>query len=348
MDTLLAPTLPSSCYTETSHFQLEKEKLFFPTWLYLAHQKQIPHTLDYITLNLLGELPLVLYRDEAGDIKSFYNICRHRGAKLLTKTEGNLGQDGFKCSYHGWNYSSHNGQVKAIPFCDIKKLPSEKLAALNLIPFSLKVIDGFIFGKKSKTDPEEKPYLEFFSELQKINYPWQDFTHFKTISVLGDFNWKTWVDGFQECYHCHTVHPCLKKDFGLQDYLIENFSNFSAHSCLRRTTSESGTFDGKWFWLFPNLGLPLYEKVFYSLQVNPIAAEKTQLIYNFFGRNDASLREKSRFIEFVELLTQEDVNICLQVQQNIRSEVYQHGHLVLDREHGVQHFHQMVSQAVQV
>ena len=62
----------------------------------------------------------------------------------------------------------------------------------------------------------------------------QDQWQFVAATFPTSTHWKIWVDGFQECYHCATVHPCLNSDFSLRRYKIENKDRFSFHSCMRK------------------------------------------------------------------------------------------------------------------
>ena len=46
-------------------------------------------------------------------------------------------------------------------------------------------------------------------ELQLKKYDLQKFKIFGQLEIIGNFNWKTWVDGFQECYHLSNNSPYI-------------------------------------------------------------------------------------------------------------------------------------------
>jgi len=93
------------------------------------------------------------------------------------------------------------------------------------------------------------------------------YTFHSTIVRDLDINWKTFVDGFQECYHCEIVHPGLARDFKLAAYKVDTFKNYCRHHCERKderkdsNASSSGSSDGMWLFVLPNLGLNCYSVV---------------------------------------------------------------------------------------
>src|SRR2546423_2174342 len=72
-----ASSLPAQLYTDAAVPQTEKEKIFLRTWQVIGHVSQLQQPGDYITANLVGE-PLLIVRNAKGELKGFYNVCRHR------------------------------------------------------------------------------------------------------------------------------------------------------------------------------------------------------------------------------------------------------------------------------
>jgi len=167
----------------------------------------------------------------------------------------------------------------------------------------------------------------------------------------GDFNWKVWVEGFQECYHCPTIHPLFNKDFHLSQYQVENKDHFSVHHCTRKQSLLTGSFEGLWLWLFPNCGLPCYEKAYYSMRINPKSATKTELIYTFFTSEQFQTEEEHAFFNFVKEITDEDIRICERVQRNLvevgGTSLFEQAYLNRTRENGVHYFHQLIRKALE-
>ncbi len=75
----LEPTLPAALYLSDTIFALEKEHLFFASWMCAAREEQIPNPGNSLVLNVVGQ-SILLVRNREGLLRAFYNVCRHRGS----------------------------------------------------------------------------------------------------------------------------------------------------------------------------------------------------------------------------------------------------------------------------
>ena len=101
-------------YTDAGIFRDEMTHIFGGTWVYLAHESQIPNANDFIT-GKLGLRPLIISRDSEGTIRALYNRCTHRGTTLCRWEKGNARS--FQCPYHGWNFLN-TGKLRGVPWAD--------------------------------------------------------------------------------------------------------------------------------------------------------------------------------------------------------------------------------------
>ena len=114
---------------------------------------------DYCT-TLIGRQPMIMVRDEDGDVNVLYNRCAHRGTMLCSDRAGNTGNS-FMCSYHGWRFHL-NGRVKTIPVMsgydntrfsldspDTHVKPAARVASYR----------GFVFACLSEDGPDLKSWL---------------------------------------------------------------------------------------------------------------------------------------------------------------------------------------------
>jgi choline monooxygenase len=341
---ILGKTLPAPWYYESGYFEKERKAIFASEWLYAGEQVDLQKKGDYLTFELAG-YPLLLIVDEQQKIRGFHNVCRHRAAPLLTDKKGCHKSSALTCRYHGWTYNL-SGQLVQAPFCDKKLMqPAEDF---SLFEIQVGIFKGLVFVNLDKNAPAfDQSYQAVLQTLVASEYPMEDYNTHASMSKEGNFNWKVWVDGYQECYHCMTIHPVLNKDFSLSKYKIENKEKFSLHSCERKDQSTLGSFNGLWLWVYPNLGLPCYEPCFYTLQVNPISSTQTQLNYRFRFKESVDQATRDEFISVIEKITMEDITICEKVQKNLSAGIFQHGFLSPERENGVDYFHHLVKNAIQ-
>ena len=336
--TELVPTLPAHWYHDPKIFEKERESIFGKEWLYAAESADLKEPGHYVSFRLAG-YPLLMIRGEDQKVRAFHNYCRHRAAPLLPEGKGHLKSPTMTCKYHGWTYGT-DGQLLSAPFCS-SDICQKKELSLNQIQVG-QFHEMFFVNLDPHAAPFEKSWAGVLQEFKDSAYPIQDYHWSEQMMKVGNFNWKVWMEGYQECYHCPTIHPVLNKDFNLKKYKIENKEKYSLHSCERKSESALGTFQGLWLWIYPNHGLPCYEPCTYVLQVNPLDATHTELNYRFRFRSDTNEQERAEFVDLVKKITHEDLDVCEQVQKTLTAGVYKNGYLNLERENGVKYFHDLI------
>ena len=139
--------------------KLEFERIFDRTWMYLAHESEIPARGDYVT-RMLGSAPVVVVRGADGKIHAHLNSCRHRGTKLCRADSGTMQR--FVCPYHGWAYE-HDGRLITTTF-DRHFPDGTDFSELHLIAVPrVESYKGLVFGSLS---PDVPPLGEFLGELR--------------------------------------------------------------------------------------------------------------------------------------------------------------------------------------
>ncbi len=151
---------PAGIFNDPGIFAMEREKVFARSWVYLAHDSEIPEPGDYVLRYILDD-PFIVVRGEDGRISALFNQCRHRGMQVCRSELGNAAH--FRCPYHGWTYRN-DGRLVGVPVQ--KEAYGDHLdkASLGLLPIpQLDTYNGMIFGC---LDPEVMPLGEWLGDIR--------------------------------------------------------------------------------------------------------------------------------------------------------------------------------------
>ena len=207
---ILDATLPSSWYLLPEIFARERERIFLKDWLCIGRVEDIPEG-DALLRQVQGQSIIVL-RNEAGQLRGFYNVCRHRGAQLcgthVPSSDGRGALSGvvgsrIRCPYHSWLYSLDGDLVGTPYMADLD--PAE----FALYPVGVDSWGGFLFVNLT---PAEAPTLaEILGPIpdRVARYPLAALRVGHSIRYEVAANWKVIAENYNECYHCGPVHPEL-------------------------------------------------------------------------------------------------------------------------------------------
>ncbi|HEY7588855.1 MAG TPA: aromatic ring-hydroxylating dioxygenase subunit alpha [Thermoplasmata archaeon] len=200
-----AATLPPSVYFGEEVYRQEIERLFLRSWLNIGHVDMLPEAGDFFTREI-GNESLLFIRGTDGEIRGFYNVCRHRGTRLVEEKEGKKLRS-IVCPYHSWAYSP-DGKLVGAPHTD--GLEAFDKSDFRLHPVKVGLWGGFIWANLDpRAKPFDKEFREFFGKFQHI-----DFSSLKLGAMRvyeTNSNWKILAENYSECYHCAPVHPGLNR-----------------------------------------------------------------------------------------------------------------------------------------
>ena len=99
------PTLTGADYTSDAVYAEERERVWFDGWVCIGRDEEFPNPGDFLVRDIAGE-SVIVTRNQGGEPRAFYNVCAHRGTKLLDETGELCGHVGkaFKCPYHAWSF----------------------------------------------------------------------------------------------------------------------------------------------------------------------------------------------------------------------------------------------------
>ena len=130
-------SLQQAFYNDPDIYQYDMEQVFFADWVFVCHASQVAEPGDTQTFDMDKE-SVIVCRDDNGQIQSFANVCRHRGARI--RAAGASKNKRFVCPYHAWAYGL-NGELTTA-----RMMPEGfNKAAHSLKQIHVEEFYGFIF-----------------------------------------------------------------------------------------------------------------------------------------------------------------------------------------------------------
>ena len=158
-------TLPGKYYTSEEIFQLENKNIFTKQWLYSGHVSNLKKTGSYFLFNI-GNESIIILRDQNEEVKAFYNVCRHRGTRLCSDSEGKFSKT-IQCPYHAWTYDLQ-GNLLAAP--NMNKVTGFDNADYSLHQVAMSVWEGSVFiNLAEKPESFEKAFKPLIGKFKPWN-----------------------------------------------------------------------------------------------------------------------------------------------------------------------------------
>ncbi|RAH42193.1 aromatic ring-hydroxylating oxygenase subunit alpha [Aspergillus brunneoviolaceus CBS 621.78] len=198
---------------------------------------------------------------------------------------------------------------------------------------------GLVFAALGDEAPD---FHEYFPELepllQKVNFTKLPYRH--SIKYEGRFNWKTMVDGYQECLHCQYTHPSFSVYYPPTSYAVHNHRNFSQH-----IADPDKPDDGLFLYFFPNCTLNVYGGGMSSFRVCPTEDPNvTRMEFDYYHMESGEKFEQ--YYKFVRQVAMEDYELCEKAQDNLVRGIYSEGILNPEKENGVSFYQGRVFELV--
>ncbi len=189
--------LDNRIYTDEAIFRAEQERIFRQTWKFVCHESELSNSGDYRVAEV-GAISLIVTRDRDSKIRAFFNVCPHRGARLLRDTAGTITDHRLQCFYHHWSFSTkgeclHISRPEAYASSGI----SRENASLREVRVESSL--GMVFVS---LDDTADPLAQFLgSTLDEVREPLADLEllHYHRIVIRA--NWKLFVETNCEGYH---------------------------------------------------------------------------------------------------------------------------------------------------
>jgi choline monooxygenase len=215
----VSKALSPRLYRDPSVLEVEQSRIFARTWQLAGHVSRLPKPGSYITAQA-GAEPVLVLRDDEGELRAYRNVCRHRGSRLVSGS-GDCGK-AIRCRYHGWTYR-FDGELIGVP--EGRSIPGLQKSELGLFPARVEVVSGLVFVN---LDIRAVPLAEQVAGLGERLDRW-GLEHLKVKHekpTTQPANWKIVVDNYLEGYHVPIAHPGLMRLLDYKRYEVELHDNW--------------------------------------------------------------------------------------------------------------------------
>ncbi len=214
-------------YTDAAVYSAEMAKIFSgPAWIFLGLEQEVLRPGEFLT-TYMGEVPVLIARDDDNTLRIFENVCTHRGAMVERHAHGCTRT--FRCLYHNWSFGL-NGALTGVPkpdsygesFCkEDYPLPSAG---------RVEVFAGLIFASRDPKVPSVPDYLGDLGPIIADTMRWGKVELLGRHRSVIDANWKLFFENTVDAYHAENLHRPLK------NYVVDN-ANYAfpnGHGLIRR------------------------------------------------------------------------------------------------------------------
>ncbi len=348
--------LAVDAYRDAERFQREYKAIFMERPQGLLLSVELPENGSYVARTVLGK-PLLIVRGNDGVVRSFLNVCRHRGAKVCKEGSGKASR--FVCPYHAWTYSR---QGALVGMYGKDKFGATETANLGLTELACQERAGIVWGLLTpglSFDADE--WLgDFAAELETLDLAnWHLFDQ-REIPGPG---WKVTMDGYLEAYHHDQVHATTLALHTIGNLLVHD--TYGPHQRLVMGRKNLGELDAQpeseWNALEK---LRLIHSIFPNMSVSGILGDHCLVSQILPGDNpgetvtrqtilsarvpttDAEIDKSRAFSKMAETaVAGEDYPVGLSIQAGLDSGANK-SFLIGRNEPGIQHYHRMVEKFV--
>ncbi|MET9514493.1 aromatic ring-hydroxylating dioxygenase subunit alpha [Streptomyces sp. NPDC002994] len=356
----LIATLPGDCYTDPDIFRLEQEHIFESMWFCVARSSELARPGAFKTVEV-GRESILVTRSRDHSVRAFFNVCRHRGAKLCTEESGEV-KRAFQCPYHAWTYD-FQGKLIAAP--NLTKMPDVGRTEYGLVNVHVREWLGYVWVCLADNPPsfEEDVIGDVVARLGDVaaidQYSIADLEVGKRIVYDVKANWKLIIENFMECYHCATIHPELTEvlpefaDGYAAQYFVGHGAEFGADvkgftvdgsEGLDRIPTVSA--DRQYFAITvrPQVFINLVPDHVIFHRMYPVAADRTIVECDWLYLKDVvdSGKDVSHSVELFDRVNRQDFDACERCQPAMSSRLYAKGGVLVPSEHHIGAFHDWI------
>lgn len=355
------PDIPLGRYTDAAFYELERTRLFGRSWLYAAHDSELPTKGSYVRRELPGA-DLVVVRGDDGQVRAFRNACRHRGAPVTRDDAGTT--RAFVCQYHSWTYDLE-GRLRRVP--DERDFIGLCTADRSLPSVRCEAWGGWHFVN---LDAGARPLLDALDPLPRLlaDVAASPLRLIDARSVELACNWKILAEAFLEVYHARTVHSTtVAPTLDTRGTVVSLFAN--GHQSMLSPVRSGSRTDGREalatiarvpavlaadvqaaHGIFPNIVAPLDARGFPFLVFWPTAIDRTRLDTVWFAADwgDGPLPGRERWdarLARFDAVMEEDYRNLVPIQRSMDTAAHG-GQVISYAERRIWHVHAWIDRVI--
>lgn len=267
---LSKPDLPNSHYVDTAIytnqkiFDEEMENIWRASWLPICHESELPNPLDFRSLGTFSNIPLVVVRGSDLKIRTFLNVCPHRGNKIVRAPSGNLGvaepsgnPKNMTCMFHGWQF---NAEGKCVEIPREKNGYQDRLCKADVGLREIKTevaYGGFIWISLNDQAGSLKDFVAGAFDFMSTELDSEPLEIFHYQKSLIKANYKLWHETSREFYHDYLHYHNRATGMLQPGYFDRKYTPFpNGHAATGLTTITYEAYEGSKSRILTFPGMP--------------------------------------------------------------------------------------------
>ena len=357
----LLSTLPGTYYTDENIFALERQRIFEQMWFCVARAADLAGPGAFRTVQVGGE-NIIVSRNRRGELRAFFNVCRHRGAALCVEEQGQVSR-AFQCSYHAWTYDL-DGKLIAAP--NLTKMPDVDRVEYGLATIAVREWLGYVWVCLAEDPPPftdvTQAVVDRLGDMESLeHYDIGSLSVGRRIVYDVQANWKLLIENFMECYHCATIHPELTEvlpefaDGYAAQYFVGHGAEFGAQiegftvdgsAGVDRIPGVAEEQDRRYYAITinPQVFINLVPDHVIFHRMYPMSASRTvvECDWLYLPGVVESGKDVGRSVELFDRVNRQDFDACERCQPAMSSRLYAEGGVLVPSEHHIGAFHEWV------
>lgn len=354
-----ARTLPGRWYSDPAHHALELEAVFRRHWVAAGCADDVAEPGSYLA-TAIGGVPVLVTRDEAGELRAFLNVCRHRGSPLA---DGCGTARALSCPYHAWIYRLDGTLARAGGVGEPEGFDPDEL--------TLRPVQVTTFARTLvvNLDPDAEPFDPGPLAAGLAPYALDRMKLGQRTRYERHFNWKVLLENYCENYHTPFIHaqlptrgyeypievagacvyawdrPLAPRDRAEQA-LHDHRPGDAGWDAVADVVAEESFNNGSYLAVFPNLAISCFAGFAATFRLLPTGPSTTIVERDYYWDPAVPQQRRDSDLAATQLVVDQDLAMCERIQRTYDAGLSADGVLSTEHELGVAHVHQMLLRAV--